>query len=87
MALRIIAVPFTVPISGEVEVASIASGASLSLSAGDYELTFEHGLGEELGMWANLYFERAARTVSPRIVRADAALETPDTFLMTAEPA
>lgn len=86
-AERIIAVPFTVPVSGEIEVASIASGASLSLVAGDYELTFEHGLGAELGMWANLYFERALRTVSPRIVRADAALKAPDAFLMTAEPA
>ena len=86
-AERIIAVPFTVPVSGEIEIASIASGAALSLAAGEYELTFEHGQGAEPGMWANLYLERALRTVSPRIVRADAALVPPATFVMTAEPA
>lgn len=86
-AQRIITVPFAVPASGEIEVASITSAASLNLPAGEYELTFEHGLGQGLGMWANLYFESALRTVSPRIVRADAALEPPDAFVMMAEPA
>lgn len=86
-AERIITVPFTVPVSGEIEVASIMYGASLLLPASEYELTFEHGTSTEAGMWANLYFERALQVVSPRIVRADAALVPPRTFVMTAGPA
>jgi hypothetical protein len=86
-AERIITVPFTVPASGEIEVASISSGAPLLLPAGEYELTLEHGSSKESGMWANLYFERSLQPVAARILRADAALEPPHTFVMTAGPA
>ncbi len=85
-AVRIIAVPFTVPLSGAIEVASISSGVSLELPPGDYVLTYEHGTANESGMWANLYFERVPGEVPPRIVRADPALDPPAPLVMTARP-
>jgi Competence protein J (ComJ) len=85
-ASRVIAVPFSVPAHGNVEVASIASGVSLQLPAGEYELTFEHGI-DDRGMWACFYFRAVPATVAPRIVRADAELTPPATFVMAAQPA
>jgi hypothetical protein len=85
-ASRVIAVPFSVPEHGNVEVTSIANGLSLQLPAGEYELTFEHGI-DDRGMWACFYFRAVAATVDPRIVRADAELTPPATFVMAAQPA
>ncbi len=84
---RIIAVPFTVPFSGEIEIASIGSGVSLMLPAGEYLLTCEQGAADDSAMWANLYFERVPRAAPPRIVRADAALDPTAAFVMGAVPA
>jgi hypothetical protein len=84
---RIISVPFRVPEHGNIEIASIADGVPLQLPAGEYELIFEHGRSPDQGMWTNFYFRGVAAPVSPRIVRADAALAPPSEFVMTAEPA
>jgi hypothetical protein len=86
-AHRVIALPFTVPVSGENEIASVTSGVSLELPAGEDELTCDHGLTDNSGMWANLYFERALGVVAPRIIRADAALNPPAALVMIAKPA
>jgi hypothetical protein len=53
-ASRIIAVPFEVDESGEVEVASIADGEAISIPPGKYRLTFEHGLNDDGAMWCRL---------------------------------
>lgn len=87
MAERIIAVPFTVPEHGEIEVASISSSVVLQLPSAEYELTFEHGQHSEGTMWANLYFRRVESPTTPRILRADAELKMPPVFVMNAEPA
>jgi hypothetical protein len=86
-AARVIAVPFSVPEHGGVELASIASGVSLELPPGEYELTFEHGLDDGGQMWARFYFRAVEAPVAPRIIRADAELSPPDEFVMTAQPA
>jgi hypothetical protein len=85
-AIRIITVPFSVGASGDIEVATIAQSQPLSLSPGDYSLTFEHGLDSE-GMWCVLHFEPASESVRPRIVRADSDLSPKATLLMKASPA
>ena len=86
-ASRVISVPFSVPEHGGVELASIASGVPLELAEGEYELTFEHGLGNGGKMWARFYFRAVETPVTPRIIRADAELSPPDEFVMTAHPA
>jgi hypothetical protein len=86
-AERIVAVPFSVPERGDIEVASIAGGVALELPPGEYELTFEHGQRPGSGMWANLYFKSVAAPVAPRVIRADAELNPPAVLVMTAQPA
>lgn len=86
-ASRVIVVPFSVPEHGGVELASIASGVSLELPAGEYELTFEHGIDEDGKMWARFCFCAVDAPVAPRIIRADAELSPPDELVMTAHPA
>jgi hypothetical protein len=86
-AERIIVVPFTVPKHGAIEVASIGSSAALEVPPGEYELTFEHGRSQEGVMWANLYFRLVESPCAPRIIRADAELNPPTVFVMTANPA
>lgn len=87
LASRVIAVPFSVPKGGAVELASIGSGVLLELPPGEYELTFEHGLDDGGQMWARFYFRAVGAPVPPRIIRADAELSVPDEFVMTAQPA
>ncbi|HTE55125.1 MAG TPA: competence protein ComJ [Kofleriaceae bacterium] len=86
-AERIIAVPFSVPEHGNIEIASIAGGVPLQIPPGEYELMFEHGRGPDHGMWANFYFRRVPAPALARVVRADAALVPPPVLVMTAEPA
>jgi len=85
-APRIIRVPFTVPESGRVEVASISSSASLQIAPGGYELTFEHGR-DEGGMWCKLHFKPTDDGLAAAILRADDQLHAGDELLMEAEPA
>jgi hypothetical protein len=87
---RIIAVPFTVPAHGEVEVASVVTAAStivLHLEPGEYALTFGHGLVGDDGMWVHLAFRRVASPIDAAVVLADAKLSPPPVLLMSAAPA
>jgi len=86
-ALRIIRVPFTVPESGSVEVASIGGSATLRMEPGRYELTFEHGRDGGGGMWCKLHFRATADIVAAAILRADDQLQPSGELLMKAEPA
>lgn len=86
-AERIIAVPFSVPIHGILEVASITGSVTLKLPSGEYELTFTHGRDPDGGMWATLNFRAVDEPTKPRIVLADPALSPPPELIMTAEPA
>lgn len=86
-AARVIAVPFTVDETGEIEVASISDSEALLLPPGEYRLTFEHGLSEDNAMWCRLFFEAVARPVKSEILRADPALLPPSPLIMDAVPA
>lgn len=86
-AARIIDVPFTVPESGDIEVACITAGFPLALPSGACSLRFEHGIGKDQRMWAKLCFHPATTVVTPRIVRADAELMSPAVLLMEVLPA
>lgn len=86
-AARIIDVPFAVPESGNIEVASITAGVTLALPPGGCSLRFEHGIGNDQRMWAKLSFRPATTVVAPRIVRADAELMPPAVLVMEAVPA
>lgn len=86
IALRIIAVPFCVPKHGQVDVATIANSVQLSIPAGEYELVFEHGLGEGT-MWAILTLSPAETRMDARVIRADSMLSPPPKLIMTAVPA
>ncbi|MEM6291852.1 MAG: competence protein ComJ [Myxococcota bacterium] len=68
-ALRIIAVPFSIAEDGAVDVTSIGDGEMLTLPAGSYRLTFEHGLRDG-GMWCRLSFEAVIGEVTPKVLRA-----------------
>jgi hypothetical protein len=71
---RAIAVPFTVPEHGKVEVATISASAFLQLPQGEYELTFWHGQLSSNQMLAWLNFARVDVPQKARIIRADLAL-------------
>jgi competence protein J (ComJ) len=86
-AVRVIRVPFTVGSEAEVEVATVASnGFRLSLPAGEYALTFEHGRTED-AMWCRLVWHGTSSRVMPAVVWADSGLDPPDPLIMEAEPA
>lgn len=86
-AERAIVVPFSVPLQGTLEVASITGSVALKLPPGEYELTFMHGRDLDGGMWTNLNFRAVDEPTKPRIVLADPALSPPPELIMTAEPA
>ncbi|WP_426212704.1 competence protein ComJ [Massilia sp. TWP1-3-3] len=85
-AVRVIEVPFEIPNSVGLEVASVADSVMVSLAPASYSLRFE-------------LFEKAANglvpvrllfltNVSPdfRVLRADPELQVPDILLKIAEP-
>lgn len=78
--------PFTVGQKGEIEVATIAQSRPLALPAGDYSLTFEHGVDSE-GMWCVLHFRQTSGEIFPEIVRADPDLAPGTSLVMEASPA
>lgn len=86
-AARIILVPFLVPQHRAVEIGSIIHGVRIELTAGHFELAFEHGRRDKLGLWAKFYFRPASPPIEPRIIRADSLLKVPGTLEMTARPA
>jgi len=84
-ASRVIAVPFSIAEDEAVDVASIGDGEALTLPAGSYCLTFEHGLLDDGSMWCRLSFEAVSGKVEPKVVRAgDLAPSEP--LLMDASP-
>jgi hypothetical protein len=77
-----------VPPETGIEVGSPASESVVfALPVGDYELTFEHGVDDEGGMWGRLHFRSVEGTSTPAVLRADEELSPPDTLLMEASPA
>jgi Competence protein J (ComJ) len=86
-AVRVIRVPFVVPSTGGVEVASIADSCELGVTPGLYGLTFECGIRSEDGMWCRLHFEPTSSPVEAEILRADAELSPGPHLLMEAKPA
>lgn len=86
-ALRVIAVPFTVPAHGEIEIATIIDSVPLQLPAGEYELVFVHGLVTDTRLSVNLGFRAVDSPVPPRIVVGDPGLSPPPDLVMEAEPA
>ena len=85
-ASRIIAVPFSIAEDEAVDVASIGDGEVLTLPAGSYRLTFEHGLLEDGSMWCRLSFESVSGEVKPKVARAGDLVPN-DRLLMDASPA
>jgi hypothetical protein len=86
-ATRVIAVPFTVPESGTIEIASIGDSVIVQMPPGEHELIYEHGRDAGRSMWAYLYFRPVEAPVDAKIVRADAELSPPPRLVMTASPA
>jgi len=84
-AVRIIQVPFEVPSSGNVEVASISDFSTLQVPAQLYELRFEYLNGKPVPE-INLIFTNES---TPRfaILRCDPELSTAGELLLNATPA
>lgn len=84
---RSIRVPFTVPVHGELELATVSGSIPLQLAGGEYAVTFRHGRSPDGKMWAHIELEPVARAIKAAILRADASLCPPAVLLMTATPA
>ena len=83
-SVRAIQVPFTVPESNLVEIASIIESKIVEIASGSYELLFETGL-EEIGrMWCQFSFVRN-KNPTARILKADEQLKVPEHLLLGAE--
>jgi hypothetical protein len=86
-AARIIQVPFEVPPSGSIEVASISDSVSQILPPGRYALRFEcFPSTRDVGPRVRLVFMKINDLLFA-IVRADADLAAVDDLLLTASPA
>ena len=87
-ATRVIRVPFHVPPDVDIEVgAPVCESIVFRLPAGDYELTFEHGVRDDGRMWGRLHFRIVEGVVVPAVLRADDELAPSDSLLMEASPA
>lgn len=86
-AVRVIDVPFEVPPSGKIEVASISDSSLLELPAGRYQLRFE--CCERANSPSPRVHLLFMRNPSPRfcVVRADPALSPSANLLLAASPA
>jgi hypothetical protein len=86
-ALRIIEVPFEVPPSGAIRIASIADEVSLELPGGSYSLRFEcFAVGSDAEPRIKLVFAPKADPEF-RIVLADEEISASGDLLVEAEPA
>lgn len=81
--IRAIQVPFVVPASGEIEIASITNGSKVKLIHGEYLLLFETGLNEDRTMWCAFSFVRE-QLAAPAVLRADKELTPSHPLLMEA---
>jgi len=83
--IRAIRVPFRVPESGIVEVASIEDSTRLELPNGEYELTFQTGRSDGTET-ITLVFERKSGSTAEIVIR-DSKLQPRYPLLMDANPA
>lgn len=84
---RVLRVPFDVPPSGEIEVASISDGAAVALPPGTYQLQCEFlGAIEHQSELVHLTFFRSTTPIF-EVAVADAELSPPTKLLTTANPA
>ena len=83
--VRAIAVPFTCPRSGKVEVASITDGRTCKFRPGKYQLLFETGKTKKRD-WCRLTFIRNGSQV-PQVLLSDSEVVPSSSLLMHAEPA
>ncbi|HRI66419.1 MAG TPA: competence protein ComJ [Polyangium sp.] len=86
-AERAISVPFSVPIHGAIEIATIARSFAIEFVAGEYELSFVHGRRIDGTMTATFHFRPVESQTNPKILRADSALAPAPEFVMNAHPA
>jgi hypothetical protein len=87
-AVRVIQVPFAVPSSGSIEIASIADAFPLELQAGIYALRFEAFRPEEEGLDPRVRFVFIRREDPTfEVMRADAELSLHSELLLTASAA
>lgn len=85
-AIRVIRVPFVVPDSGQVEVASITNSVIVAMAPGNYSLFFEQNeMISSVDMTANLVFVLGIQ--EPLVLVADEGLSPQYPLLMEAEPA
>ena len=84
--VRAIRVPFTVPNSGDIEIASISDGNELQIVPGNYSLFFETGINAEEGMWGRFTFCKEY-SQQAEIVKSGKNLKISGDLLMTATPA
>ena len=86
-AIRVIRVPFDVPIEDEIEIASISDGFRFHLESGRYVVQFECFLDVDAkGCDIQLTFERSDEPAF-EIVRADPEISVTTDLLLTASPA
>jgi hypothetical protein len=84
-AIRVIQVPFDVPPSGNIEVASISDSTALQIPAELYELRFEYLNGKSVPEINMIFTEKNTPTFA--ILRADSQLSTDGELLLDATPA
>jgi hypothetical protein len=84
--VRAIRVPFDVPSSGELEIASITDGARWKVEPGEYAIVFETGHDSDNSPVCRFTFIRGGDQ-EPKVLKADGELRVPEVLLMTAEPA
>ena len=84
-AVRVIQVPFEVPPSGNIEIASISDATALQIPPELYQLRFEC-LNGNSAPEINLIFIKE-NTPTFAILRFDSELSTVGELLLTAEPA
>lgn len=84
--IRAIQVPFIVPPSNQIEIASITDGAKTEISQGAYLLIFETGISSAGIMWCDFSFIESKES-SFAILRVDNELHPSAKLVLTAEPA
>lgn len=86
-AIRVIEVPFDVPIDGEIEVASISESVPISLAAGGYLLRCEFFAKLADGVFPVRLIFTSSNSRDFKVIRADEVLTVPSPLVMDASPA
>ena len=86
-AIRVIDVPFEVPLNGAIEIGSISDSVSLELPSGVYQLRFEcYDRANSTSPRVRLLFNRN-NNPGFKVVRADSGLNSVADLVLTALPA